>query len=149
MPEDLAEDAHPGHGLAVRGSELLDELADEGLGGVGGEAASVAGRVENVEEKLGEALAVFCGGGSFVRGRYFDGGFEAGAGELVEVDGDGLAEVHGEVSLALWGVHGDGGEEGGVGELIVGEAGFFGAEEKGDSSVRVLRGVLRFVRSHP
>jgi len=80
VPEDLAEDAHPGHRLAVRGSELLDELADEGLGGVGGEPAGVARGVEDVEEELGEALAVFCGGGSFVRGRDLDGGFEAGAG---------------------------------------------------------------------
>ncbi len=74
------------------------ELADEGLGGVGGEAAGVAGGVEDVEEELGEALAVFGGGGGFVEGRDFDGGFEAGAGELVEADGDGLAEVHGEVA---------------------------------------------------
>ena len=45
VPEDLAEDSHPCHGFAVRGSELLRELADEGLGGVGGEAAGVAGGV--------------------------------------------------------------------------------------------------------
>ena len=155
VPEDLAEDAHQGlglpvgHRLAVWGGQLLDELADERLGGVGREAAGVAGAVEDVEEELGEALAVFCGGGSFVRGRYFDGGFEAGTGELVEADGDGLAEVHGEVAFPLRGIHGDGGEEGGVGELIVGESGFFGAEEEGDVHVGVLRGVLGFVRSHP
>ena len=85
--------------LAVRGGELLDELADQGLGGVGGEAAGVAGGMEDVEEELGEALAVLCCGGGFVEGRDFDGGFEAGAGELVEADGDGLAEVHGEVAV--------------------------------------------------
>ncbi len=130
VPEDLAEDAHPGHGLAVRRAEWLCEAADEGFGGVGGEAAGVAGGVQDVEEELGEALAVVRGGGSFVEGRDLDGGFEAGAGELVEADGDGLAEVHGEVALAIGGEHGDGGEEGGVGELVVGEAGFFGAEEE-------------------
>jgi len=142
VPEDLAEDAHQGlglavgHRLAVGGGELLDELADERLGGVGREAAGVAGGVEDVEEELGETLAVFCGGGGFVEGRDLDGGFEAGAGELVEADGDGLAEVHGEVARVVGGVHGDRGEEGGVGELVVGEAGFFGSEEKGD----ILRG---------
>jgi hypothetical protein len=86
------------NGLAVSGGELLDELADERLGGVGGEAARIAGGVKDIEEELGEALAVLCGGGSFVDGRNLDGGFEAGAGELVEADGDGLAEVHGEVA---------------------------------------------------
>jgi hypothetical protein len=54
VPEDLAEDSQPGHGFPVGGAELLDELADEGLGGVGGEAAGVAGGVEDVEEELGE-----------------------------------------------------------------------------------------------
>ena len=130
VPEDLPEDAHPGHRFAVRGAELLDELAGEGLGGVGGEAAGVAGGVEDVEEELGETFAVFRGGGSFVEGRDFYGGFEAGAGELIEADGYGLAEVHGEVAGVVGRVHGDGGEEGGVGEVVVGEAGFFGAEEE-------------------
>ena len=97
-PEELAEDAHPGHGLAVGCSQRLDELADEGLGGVGGEAAGVAGGLEDVEEELGEELAVLCGGGGFVDLGDVDGGFEAGAGELVEADGDGLAEVHGEMA---------------------------------------------------
>jgi hypothetical protein len=46
-------------GFAVGGAELLDELADQWLGGVGREAAGVAGGVEDVEEELGEALAVF------------------------------------------------------------------------------------------
>ena len=45
------------------GAELLDELADERLGGVGGEAAGVVGGVHDVEQELGEALAVFGGGG--------------------------------------------------------------------------------------
>jgi hypothetical protein len=119
----------------VRCSELLNELADEGLGGVGGEAARVAGGVEDVEKELGETLSVFCRGGSFVERRDFDGGFEAGAGEFVETDGYGLAEVHGEVAGVVGRVHGDGGEEGGVGKLVVGEAGFLGAEEKGNASV--------------
>jgi hypothetical protein len=140
VPEDLAEDAHPGHRLAVGRAELLGELADDGLGGVGGEAAGVAGGVEDVEEELGETLAVFCGRWSCVEGRDLDGGFEAGAGELVEADGDGLAEVHGEVAAVLRRVHGDGGEEGGVGELVVGEAGFFGAEEESDAVLRGRRG---------
>ena len=144
-PEGLAEDAHPGHGLAVGGSELLDELADEGLGGVGGEAAGVAGGLEDVEEKLGEELAVLRRRWSLVGGGEVDGVFEALAGELVETDGYGLAEVHGEVAFVLWGEHGDGGEEGRVGELVFGEAGFFGAEEEGDSG----GGGLGFVRSHP
>jgi hypothetical protein len=114
-------------------------LADEGLGGVGGEAAGVAGGVEDVEEKLGETLAVFGGGWSFVEGWDVDGALEAGAGEFVEADGDGLAEVHGEVarcwfsSRGAGGEHGDGGEEGAVAELLVGEAGFLGAEEEGDA----------------
>ncbi len=64
------------------------------------------------------------GGWSFVEGRDLDGGFEAGAGEFVEADGDGLAEVHGEVAGVVGGVHRDGGEEGGMGELVVGEAVF-------------------------
>jgi hypothetical protein len=63
----------------------------------------------------------------------FERVLEAGAGELVETDGDGLAEVHGEVAGILWREHGDGGEEGAVGELVLGEAGFFGAEEEGHS----------------
>ena len=115
MPEDLAEDAHEGLGVAVRGAESLDELADEGLGGVGGEATGVAGGVEDVEEELGEELAVLRCGWGFVEDGEFGGVFEACAGELVEADGDGLAEVHREVAGVLWGVHGDGGEEGGVG----------------------------------
>ena len=110
VPEDLAKDAHPGHRLAVRGAELLDELADEWLGGVGGEASGVAGGVEDVEEELGETLAIFGGGGSFVEGRDLDGGFEAGAGELVEADGDGLAEVHGKMAFLLRREERDGGE---------------------------------------
>ncbi len=52
----------------MRCAELLGELADERLGGVGGEAAGIAGGVEDVEEKLGEPLTVFGGGGSFVEG---------------------------------------------------------------------------------
>ena len=84
--------------LGARRGQLLDELADEGLGGIGGEAAGVAGGVHDVEQKLGEALAVFGGGGSFVEGGDLAGAFEAVAGELVEADGDGLAEVHGEMA---------------------------------------------------
>jgi len=90
-PEDLAEDAHPGHGFAMGCAELLGELADEGLGGVGGETAGVAGGVHDVEQELGEALAVFCCGGGFVEGWDIFGVLEALAGEFVEADGDGLA----------------------------------------------------------
>jgi len=103
-PEDLAEDAHPCHGLAVRHrfsmwrGELLCELANKRLGGVGGEAAGVAGGLEDVEEELGEALAVFGGGECLVDDWDADRIFEAGAGEFVEADGNGLAEVHGEMT---------------------------------------------------
>ena len=69
-------------------------------------------------------------GGFVLRGNFF-GAFEAVAGELVEADGYGLAEVHGEMARAFGRKHGDGCEEGGVAELVVGEACFLGAEEDG------------------
>ena len=72
-------------------AELLRELADEGLGGVGWEAAGVAGGVHDVEQELGEAFAVLGRGGGFVEDGELFGAFETFAGELVEADGDGLA----------------------------------------------------------
>jgi len=103
--------------------------------------------VHDVEQELGEALAVFCCGWSFVDEREFLGVFEALAGEFVEADGDGLAEVHGEMArgfLPCGGAgreHGDGGEERGVAELVVGEAGFFRAEEQGYAGLGVFGGI--------
>jgi hypothetical protein len=137
VPEDLAEDAHPGDGLTVGRAELQGELADEGFGGVGGKAAGVAGGLEDVEEKVGEALAIVGGGGCLVECGDVDGVLEAIAGELIEADGDGLAEVHGEMADGFGlgcggGEEGDGGEEMAVAELVVGEASFFGAEEESD-----------------
>jgi len=86
---------------------LLRELADEGLGGVGWEAAGVAGGVHDVEQELGEALAIFGCGGGFVEDGEFFGAFEALAGEFVEADGDGLAEIHGEMAGGFRGKEGD------------------------------------------
>ena len=59
------------------------------------------------------------------------GAFEAFAGEFVEADSDGLAEVHGEMTGGFRGEEGDGEEQGAVAKVLVGEAGLFGAEEEG------------------
>src|SRR5665213_2482588 len=128
-PEDLAEDAHPGFGFGVVRSERLDEGADRRLLCVGREAAGVLGNVHDVEQKLGEAFAVFGGGWRGDVAWDFLCAFETAAGELVEADRDGLAEVHGEVTGAFRREHGDGGEPGAVTELLVGQTGLFGAEE--------------------
>jgi hypothetical protein len=134
VAEDLAEDTHPHHGFAAIGAELESEMAEQGLGGVVGVATGVAGGFDDIDEESGEALAVFGGGGSFVENGNLAGIFKAGAGEFVETDGDGLAEVHGEMAGGVAGgfvrglEHGDGGEQRAVAELVVGEAGFFRAE---------------------
>ena len=112
-------------------AELLGKLTDEGFGSVGWEAAGVAGGVHHVEQELGEALSVLGRRGGFVEDGEFFGAFEAFAGELVEADGYGLAEVHGEMAGGFRGEEGDGYEEGTVAKVFVGKAGFFGAEEEG------------------
>jgi len=63
---------------------------------------------------LGEALAIFGCGGGFVEDGEFFGAFEAFAGELVEADSDGLAEVHREMAGGLGGEERDGEEQGAV-----------------------------------
>ena len=73
-------------------------MAEDGLGGVGWEAAGVAGGAQDVEQELGKALAVGSGGGGFVEDGEFRGAFETFARELVQTDGDGLAKVHGEMA---------------------------------------------------
>ena len=67
------------------------------------------------------------------------GVFRYGGRKSVEADGGGLAEVHGEVAASS-GVHGDGEEGVAEAQLVVGEAGFFGAEEDGDPVCRRFGG---------
>ena len=108
VAEDLAEDACPGGGFAAGDAEMLSEASDDRLAGVGGKAAGVAGNVHDVEQELGEAFAVSrCGGGLVEEGNFF-GLLEAFAGELVEADGYGLAQVHGEVAGGFRREEGDG-----------------------------------------
>ena len=93
---------------------MLSKLADEGFGGVRGEAAGVVRGVHYIEKQLCETLAVFGGCGGVMKHRKLSCAFEAFAGELVEADGDRLAEVHGEMAGGLGGEEGDGEKEGAV-----------------------------------
>ena len=56
--EELAEDAGPDGGVVGGVGHAADEAADDGLAGVGGVAAGVAGLEEDVLEQVGEALEV-------------------------------------------------------------------------------------------
>ena len=133
LPEDLAEDAETEFGIGRRKMEAVDEAADffvgggggAALGGSGGGGFQVAAGAEGFEEDGGDALE-FCGRGdaAFLGRR---GGFGI-AGEFVEADGYGLAEIHGAMVFA----GGNAEEPVAMAEVFVGEAAFFGAEEKSD-----------------
>ena len=115
--------------------EAVDEAADffvcgcggAALGGSGKRGFQVAAGAEGVEEDGGDALEIGSrGNAAFLRrGR----GVEI-AGEFVEGDGDGLAEVHG----AMFFTRRNAEEPVAVAEVFVGEAALFGAEQEGDTA---------------
>ena len=117
---------------------MLSKLADEGFGRVRGETAGVVRGVHYIEKQLCETLAVFGGCGGVMKHRKLSCAFEAFAGELVEADGDGLPEIHGEMAGGFWGEEGDCEQQGAVAEVLVGEAGLFGAEEEGYAGLRKI-----------
>jgi hypothetical protein len=128
LPEELAEETEPVVQVRRGKCEMADEAANLCLhGGLGG-AMRKALEGERFEEEGDEAF-FFSGGG--------EGGFGGGrfwilwtglANELVENDGDGLAEVHGGVV----GLGGNTEQEVAVAEVVIGEADFFRSEEDGD-----------------
>ena len=125
LPEELAEKAEPVVQIRWRERQMADQAANFCLHGGRGGAMRVAVEGERLEEK-GDQSFFFSGGGE----RGFGGGgfwiFWAGlANEFVENDGDGLAEVHGEMARLLWSEEWDCGEQRAVAEMVVGEAGFF------------------------
>jgi hypothetical protein len=130
LPEDLAHDGGPHGGVAGGEIEAADEAADALVGVGNGAAVEEAAGAEGLGEDGGEAFDFGGGGGrGFFEGAgEFAGGFGV-ADEFVEADGDGLAQVHG----AMLGAGGDAQEPVTVAEIIVGEAGFFGAEEERDA----------------
>src|SRR6266481_5932104 len=121
LPEDLAEHAEQDGGVGGREVEAMDETADFIFGGGsrtfaarGGRALScgsggtlparksgvgldVAAGAQGVEEHGDDALGVASGGGLVFFGRPSGLGITR---QLVQTDGDGLAEIHGAVIFA-------------------------------------------------
>ncbi len=106
--------------------EHFAELEEDALVGAG---LYVTGMVQNSLEGLGEAFAIGRGGGRG-EGRCWGCRGAVVAGELIEADGDGLAEIDG----FLHGLGGDVKERGAVAEVVFGEAGFLGAEYDGETA---------------
>src|SRR5215469_1043636 len=88
LPLDLAEHSQPDFGVVGGEIEAADEAADFGFDAA---RVDVAGFVEDFGEQGGEAVEV-ARRGAFTR---FGFGGGAAAGDLVEADGGGLAEIHG------------------------------------------------------
>ena len=109
---------------------------------VGGVAAHVARLFEGLGEQGGQAFEIgggcgFCGDRmSFGGGVRFTGRDRTcrPTHQLIETDGDRLAEVQGEMARACVLLHGDGEEKVAVAQLFVAEAGLLGAEEQGDAA---------------
>jgi hypothetical protein len=101
-PQHLAKDAHPGHRFAMRLPKLLHQLPDEGLSSIVRITAGVPDGLHDVEQELGEALAILLGGRRFMQNGEVACAFKACADELVEADGNGLAEIQGEMAQLIW-----------------------------------------------
>jgi len=129
LPEELAEDAHPHDDVGAVDLGAEEEAAEVGGSGAGGMVAGVLAGFEDLGEEGEEAIGFGGGGGC---GGAAGVGKGAGADELVEADGDGLAEIHRGMTEVGVECHGDGEEEMAVRELVVRETGFLGAKEEGD-----------------
>jgi len=125
LPDDLAE--HSGEDGGIFGGEVqtANEAADFFVGDGGGAGVEVAAGAEGFEEDFGNAFEIFCAGWLFFVALARELGI---ADEFVEGDGDGLAEVEGAMLFA----GGNAQEPVAMAEVFVGEADFFGAEEKSD-----------------
>jgi len=119
---DACEHAEDPVGIGGGKLEAVEHFSDLIADALVGAGLDVTGLGENLMEGLGEALAI--GRGGRTRGRW-RGGFGSGGGcmasELIEADGDGLAEIHG---FLQW-LGGDVQEGGTVGEVVIAEAAFF------------------------
>jgi hypothetical protein len=138
LPEDLAEHAEEEFGVGRGDLKTANEAADFLGGESGGRRLEVAAGRESVEQKGSEAfkaggVSEVGTGGSGVDGSAALlrlGGRREIAGEFVEADSDGLAEIHGAMSLAGGNVE----QPVAVAEIVIGKAAFFRAEQKSDAA---------------
>jgi hypothetical protein len=137
-PEDLAEHAEEEFGVGRGELKAAKEAADFLGGESGGRRLEVAAGRESVEQKGSEAFEAGGVGEVGTGGSRVDGsaallrlgGRREIAGEFVEADGDGLTEIHGAVGLPGGNVE----QPVAVAEIVIGEASFFGAEDKSDAA---------------
>lgn len=98
------------------------------MGGGGGFGIEVAALLEGVEQAFEKALLLLDGGKlGKSDGRF---GWLGIADQLIEGDGDGLAEIHG----AVFGTRGDAEEPLAMAEFVIAEAELFRTEDEGDGS---------------
>jgi hypothetical protein len=123
FPEDLAEHALPDDGVARREVQAADEAADAHFGVGDATASEETAFLQGFEEQARDALH-FRG---FGEGKLFDlaRGFRI-ANQLIEADGHGLAEIHGDVFFRC----GNAQEPVAMAQVRGGKAEFFGAEEE-------------------
>lgn len=108
-------------GILRGGLEALEHFSQLQQDAVPGAGLYVTAKMQNLVEGLGESFAVLGGGGGGAGLRWR--GWQFGvcvAGQLIEANGDGLAEVHG----FLHGLRGNMQERVAEAEVVVGEAAF-------------------------
>ena len=129
---DAREHAEDPVGVFCGKLEAVQHFADLEADASGGAGFDVTGLVQDAFEGVGESLAiVFCGRRKF---GYWCCGFGNGrmgvARQLIEADGNGLAEVHG----FLHGLCGDADNGRAVVDVFVAEAVIFGAKDDGKAA---------------
>ena len=130
LPDDLAQDAGPHVGVALRKFQAADQAADPVVGVCYRAAVEEAAEAKGLGQNLSEAFH-FAGVGSdcfFGEALEFRRGLGA-ADQFVKAEGDRLAEIHGDVLFARGNPH----QPVAVAEILVGQAEFFRAEEERDT----------------
>jgi len=135
LPEDSAEESHDATEVGLLGHDAAEQYAECFVVGLALTAGCVVDLIHGFGDEGGEALelrgvGLGAGGGGqgWAEGAVEGTGLGIGvAGDFVEADSDGLAEVHG--GLGVGGVDGD--EAVAEGEVLGGEAVFFAANEDG------------------
>jgi hypothetical protein len=127
FPDNLAEHAEQNLGIACAEMEAAGEAAEFFFGKRLGVEVRVAADGQAVEKSRDEAFEM-AGVGWFVFWRAR--GHGGIAGDFIERNGYGLAEIHGAVFLT----RGNAQKPVTVAEVFIGEADFFGAEEQSDAA---------------